>query len=109
VVPSFDDALMAARLNFRLQACVVRRRFAHRSRHDTSSLRQFVSLLGSDDLMDRPPDERAQVLARSLARISQVLRQEQRARLRGLFWMTRRTKTGTTPGMAKRRPQRPRC
>jgi len=69
VVPSFGDALMAARVNFRLQACVVRRRFAHRSRHDTSSLRQFVSLLGSDDLMDRPPDERAQVLARSLARI----------------------------------------
>ena len=26
VVPSFDDALMAARLNFRLQACVARRR-----------------------------------------------------------------------------------
>ena len=25
VVPSFDDALMAARVNFRLQACVVRR------------------------------------------------------------------------------------
>ena len=40
VVPSFDDALMAVRLNFRLQACVVRRRFAHRSRQDTSSLRR---------------------------------------------------------------------
>ena len=35
VVPSFDDAVMAARLNFRLQACVVRRRFTHRSRHDS--------------------------------------------------------------------------
>ena len=69
VVPSFDDALMAASINFRLQACVVRRRFAHRSGHDTSSLRQFASLLGSDDLMDHSPDERAQVLARSLARI----------------------------------------
>src|SRR5580693_8382162 len=69
VVPSFDDAVMAARLNFRLQACVVRRRFAHRSRHDTSSLRQFVSLLGSDNLMECPPEERAQTLARSLARI----------------------------------------
>jgi arginine decarboxylase len=69
VVPSFDDALMAVRLNFRLQACVVRRRFAHRSRQDTSSLRQFVSLVGSDDLMEHSPDERAQVLARSLARI----------------------------------------
>ena len=32
VVPSFEDALLAARLNFRLQACVVRRRFTHRSR-----------------------------------------------------------------------------
>jgi len=69
VVPSFDDAVMAIRLNFRLQACVIRRRFAHRSRYDTSSLRQFVSLLGPEDLMDRPPDERAQVLARALARI----------------------------------------
>jgi arginine decarboxylase len=69
VVPSFDDALMATRLNFRLQACVIRRRFAHRSRHDTSALRQFVSLLGSDNLMDLPPEERAQVLARAVARI----------------------------------------
>jgi len=69
VVPSFDDALMAVRLNFKLQACVVRTRFAHRSRHDTSALGQFVSLLGSDDLMDHSPDERAQILARSLARI----------------------------------------
>ena len=55
VVPSFDDAVMAARLNFRLQACVVRRRFAHRSRHDLSSLGQFVSLYGSDDLMEHSP------------------------------------------------------
>ena len=38
VVPSFDDALMAARLNFRLQACVVRRRFTHRSRHESAPL-----------------------------------------------------------------------
>ena len=42
VVPSFDEAVMAARLNFRLQACVVRRRFAHRSRHDSPLLAQFV-------------------------------------------------------------------
>jgi arginine decarboxylase len=69
VVPSFDDALMAASINFRLQACVVRRRFAHRSRHDISSLRQFMSLLDSDNLMEHSPDERAQILARSLARI----------------------------------------
>jgi arginine decarboxylase len=69
VVPSFDDALMAARLNFRLQACVVRRRFTHRSRHDSSSIAQFAYSGGSSDLMERSPDDRAQVLARSLARI----------------------------------------
>jgi len=69
VVPSFDDALMAARLNFSLQACVVGRQFTHRSRHDSASLAQFVYSGGSADLMERSPDERAQVLARSLARI----------------------------------------
>ena len=69
VVPSLDDAVMAARLNFRLQACVVRRRFTHRSRYDSSSLRQFVDAAVSEDLMDHSPDERAQVLARTLAKI----------------------------------------
>src|ERR1700736_3212256 len=69
VVPSFDEAVMAARLNFKLQACVVRRRFAHRSRHDSSLLAQFMGIDGSDDLMERTPDDRAQVLARSLAKI----------------------------------------
>ena len=69
VVPSFDEAVMAARLNFRLQACVVRRRFAHRSRHDSPLLAQFAGIDGADDLMDHTPDDRAQVLARTLARI----------------------------------------
>jgi arginine decarboxylase len=68
VVPSFEDAIMAARLNFRLQACVVRRRFAHRSRYDAAALALFVGDAGADDLMNRSPDERAQILARSLAR-----------------------------------------
>jgi len=69
VVPSLDDAVMAARLNFRLQACVVRRRFTHRSRYDSSSLAQFVDASQAGDLMEHSPDERAQVLARTLARI----------------------------------------
>ena len=69
VVPSFDDAIMAARLNFNLQACVVRRRFAHRSRSDSSSLARFAVSMGPDDLMDRSPDDRAQELARALARL----------------------------------------
>ena len=64
VVPSFDEAVMAARLNFRLQACVVRRRFTHRSRHDSPLLAQFVGIDGADDLMEHTPDDRAQALAR---------------------------------------------
>jgi arginine decarboxylase len=69
VVPSLEDALMAARLNFRLQACVVRRRFTHRSRYDSSSLHQFADLIVAPDLMEHTPDDRAQILARALARI----------------------------------------
>jgi arginine decarboxylase len=68
-VPSFDDAIMAVRLNYKLQACVIRSRFAHRSRRDLSPLGQLASMPGSDDLMERSPDERAHVLAQSLARI----------------------------------------
>jgi arginine decarboxylase len=69
VVPSFDDAVIATRLNFALEACVVRRRFGGRSAHDTSSLAEFVGEPGPDDLMERSPDDRAQILARALARI----------------------------------------
>jgi arginine/lysine/ornithine decarboxylase len=69
VLHSLEDALMAARLNFRLQACVVRRRFTHRSRYDSSSLHQFANLIVADDLMEHSPDDRAQILARALARI----------------------------------------
>jgi arginine decarboxylase len=69
VVSSFDDAVMAARLNFRLQACVIRRRFVHHSRYDLSSLGQFEDVAASDDLMEQSPDDRAQALARSLAKV----------------------------------------
>jgi arginine decarboxylase len=69
VVPSIEDAIMAARLNFRLQACVVRRRFARRSPYDSSSLAQFVDSVVADDVMERSPEDRAQMLGRSLARL----------------------------------------
>jgi len=69
VVPSIEDAIMAARLNFRLQACVVRRRFARRSPYDSSSLAQFVDSMIAEDVMERSPDDRAQELARLLARL----------------------------------------
>ena len=69
VVPSFEDAVMAVRINYRLQACVVRRHIAHRSRHDAAALAPYVGGFRFYDLMDQPPDERAQILARALARV----------------------------------------
>ncbi len=69
VVPSIEDAIMAARLNFGLQACVVRRRFDRRSPYDSSSLAQFVDSVVAEDVMERSPDDRAQELARALARL----------------------------------------
>src|SRR4029077_2042705 len=42
---------------------------AHRSRHDSSLFAQFAGIDGADDLMAHTPDDRAQVLARALARI----------------------------------------
>jgi arginine decarboxylase len=66
VVPSFEDAVIAVLFNFNIQACVIRRRFSHRSRHDLSKLGRFVEDRGSEDLMDRSPDERAQLLGRRL-------------------------------------------
>src|SRR5260370_4773014 len=69
VMPSFDEAVMAARLNFSLQACVVCRRFVHKSRHESSFIGQLVESARPDDLMERSRDDGAQGLARALARI----------------------------------------
>jgi arginine decarboxylase len=68
VVPSFDDAGWAVWFNFNLQACVIRRRFVHRSRHDLSRL-GFLDEHDIGDLMERPSDERAQLLGRWLSRL----------------------------------------
>src|SRR5260370_20266874 len=59
VVPSFDEAVMAARLNFSLQACVVCRRFVHKSRHESSFLGQLVESARPAALMEPPTHDRA--------------------------------------------------
>jgi arginine decarboxylase len=70
VVPSGDEALIAARLNVNLQAAVIRRRFSHRSKRDLSSLAEFVDAHISDELADhQSPDDRAEILAASLAEL----------------------------------------
>ena len=70
VVASGDEALIAARLNVNLQAVVVRRRFSHQSTRDLSSLEEFVDDAVSHELADhQSPEERAQILAVSIARL----------------------------------------
>ena len=69
VVGSGEEAVVAARLNATLQACVIRRRFAHAAVHDLSGLTDFVDSSVAEELADHDPDDRAQILARRLARV----------------------------------------
>ena len=70
VVASGDEALIAARLNVNLQAVVIRRRFSHQSTRDLSTLSEFVDTAVSHDLADHhSPEERAQILATSMAKL----------------------------------------
>jgi arginine decarboxylase len=70
VVASGDEALIAARLNVNLQAVVIRRRFSHQSTRDLSALSEFVDSEVQHELNDhQSPEERAQILAVSLAQL----------------------------------------
>ncbi len=69
VVPSYEDALIAARINFNLQACVIKRRFAHRSGRDMFALEHFVDDHPPADLMEQSADARAETLGQAIARI----------------------------------------
>ena len=69
VVPSYEDALIAARINFNIQACVIKRRFAHRSGRDLSTLLDFVDEDAPDYLMELSPDARAEHLGKAIGRI----------------------------------------
>src|SRR6478736_364454 len=69
VVGSGVEAAVAMRLNANIQACVIRRRFAHEALRDLSSLANFADATLADDLADHSPDERAEILAPRLAQI----------------------------------------
>ncbi len=66
VVPSYEDALIAARINVSLQAVVVKRRFAQHSGRDMSAVAHFVDDRSPDDLMDHSVEQRAEMLGRAL-------------------------------------------
>jgi len=65
-VPSFDDAVIAVMFNSNIQACLIHRRFSHRSRHDFSKLGHLFEDSFSEDMTDRLPEEHAQLLGRRL-------------------------------------------
>ena len=69
VVGSGVEAAVAMQLNANIQACVIRRRFAHAALRDLSSLANFADTTLADDLADHSPDERAEILAPRLAKI----------------------------------------
>ena len=69
VVGSGVEAAMAMQLNANIEACVIRRRFAHAAVRDLTNLANFADATLADDLADHSPDERAQILAPRLAEI----------------------------------------
>jgi arginine decarboxylase len=62
VVPSFEDALVAARLNFHIQACVVRPEFRLRSPLDLPRSGQLLPALDEDGLQALTVIERIRML-----------------------------------------------
>ncbi len=69
VVASAEEAIIAAELNASLQACVIRRRFAPAAGQEEPRLAPFADPRIAADMDGRAPDERAQILARRLARL----------------------------------------
>jgi arginine decarboxylase len=69
VVGSAEEAIIAARVNANLQACVIRHRFAAAAAHEEPSLAHFADSRIAGELAGQAPDERAQILARRLARL----------------------------------------
>jgi arginine decarboxylase len=69
VVGSGVEAAVAMRLNANIEACVIRRRFAHAAVRDLTNLANFADATLAVDLADHSPDERAQILAPRLAQI----------------------------------------
>jgi arginine decarboxylase len=68
VVPSFEDAMIAALVNFNLQAVVIRHGFPLRSIYQNDMLRRFLDDM--DDAIEVAPEsERGPLLGRQIARM----------------------------------------
>jgi hypothetical protein len=69
IVHNIEDALIAGRLNYTIQACVIRRRFAQRSGRGPVRAELVHRRGAPSDLMEQSPDSRANMLGRALAGI----------------------------------------
>src|SRR5262245_18495738 len=69
VVPSFEDALIAALFNFNLQACVIRYGFPLKSEYKLEILRQLLEGLEDQGLESLPESERGCLLGTKLAEL----------------------------------------
>ncbi|HEY1653417.1 MAG TPA: hypothetical protein VGG09_16140 [Acidimicrobiales bacterium] len=69
VVPTAEDAVIAALVNFNIQACIIRPRFSDRSRRDLSNLGPFASLGLAAAINGESMDERAEQLGCELKKI----------------------------------------
>jgi len=70
VVPSGEEALIAAAFNANLQAVVIRSRFSHRAGRDLAPFDHFIERKAARLLHEvHAPDQRAEVLATSLAEV----------------------------------------
>jgi hypothetical protein len=66
-VPSFEDAVIAALVNFDVQAVVIRHWFANRSRHDLTTLHRFFHGTAGKGLDDQRLAQRARAPGARLA------------------------------------------
>ncbi len=69
VVPSFEDALIAALFNFDLQACVIRHGVPFKSRYRLEILRQLLEGLEEEGLERVPESERGPLLGAKLTEL----------------------------------------
>ncbi len=69
VVPSFEDAVIAALFNFNIQSVVVRHGFPFRSRHRLEVLQQYLSGIDDASISRMTPAERGTALGSVLAQL----------------------------------------
>jgi arginine decarboxylase len=69
VVPSFEDALIAALFNFNLQACIIRHGFPFKSEYSLDLLRGFLEGIEEEGIQGLLESERGPLLGQKIAEL----------------------------------------